>query len=375
MNLKEKRANALAEAQTIAVRAKSVGCDLTANEASVIDQKIAEVQELDKKVAKAAESKDSLDRLAGVGKYEHDSDRRLSPWDNDGTEWPSLDQARPTVFSAKTGGEMIARRLMSATGPGGAKALPTTTAQTVPVMIDADPISKGGRFETVLDIIPAVSIVAPAWTYRRATGRTMAARIVGTGEVKPTSQLEFEDVTNRLGVIVTVAGPISEQTLQDYPALVRFLQGELLLDVRLRLEAEVFSGTGEDIAAADGPGKIVGQHFQGILNTTGALQQEFTGDGLGTLAVAATRLEADGFTVDGIATHPTDWVALATNRNTSGAFDLGGAVDAAARTIWGHRVRLTRGLPEGSAVGVTAGYAAIRPPRPRARRPRRDDQR
>ncbi|MGO2537555.1 MAG: phage major capsid family protein, partial [Brachybacterium tyrofermentans] len=104
-----------------------------------------------------------------------------------------------------------------------------------------------------------------------------------------------------------------------------------------------------------------GEHFGGILITSGVLQQDFTGDGLGSIAVASTRLESDGFTVSGVAMHPNDWVALATTRNTSGAFDLGGAVDAAARTIWGHPVRLTRGLPEGTAVVVTAGSAAIRP--------------
>ncbi|SLM96636.1 Phage major capsid protein  len=360
MNIKKQRADALAEARSIADRAKDSGRELTDGEAALIDQKIAEVEDLDKQIERARKSQDGLDRLAGVGKYER-KDGGLPGWDDDGTAWPALDESVPTIFQAKAGGEMVARQLMSAPGPGGVKALPTATAQTVPVLIDADPVSQGGRFDTVLDIIPAVSTVAPAWTYRRATGRTLAAQIVGTGEVKPTSQLEFEDITNRLGVIATVAGPVSEQTLQDYPALVRFLQGELLLDIRLRLEDEVFSGTGEDITAADDPGKIVGEHFRGILNTSGVLQQDFTGDGLGSIAVASTRLESDGFTVSGVAMHPNDWVALATTRNTSGAFDLGGAVDAAARTIWGHPVRLTRGLPEGTAVVVTAGSAAIRP--------------
>ncbi|WP_299303297.1 phage major capsid protein [uncultured Brachybacterium sp.] len=361
MNLKKQRADALAEAQAVADQAKAAGRDLTANESALIDAKINEVQELDKKLARAAKSMDGIDRLAGVGKYAPKDANGLPGLDDDGTEWPALDQSTPTVFSAKAGGEMVARRLMTAHGPGGVKALPTGTAQTIPVVIDADPVSQGGRFDTILDIIPAVTTLAPAWTYRRATGRTLAAQIVGTGEIKPTSQLEFEDITNRLGVIATVAGPISEQTLQDYPALVRFLQGELLLDIRLRLEDEVFSGDGSDIIAADTPGKVVGAHFQGLLNTTGVLQQEFTGDGLGSLAVAATRLESDGFTVSGIAIHPDDWVALATTRNTSGAFDLNGPVDAAARTIWGHPVRLTRGLPAGTAMVVTAGSAAIRP--------------
>ncbi|TDP78443.1 HK97 family phage major capsid protein [Brachybacterium sp. AG952] len=360
MNLKKQRADALAEAQAIAARAKAAGRDLTDGEVAVIDQKIAEVQELDKQLERAAKSMDAVDRFAEAGAYER-KDGGLAGWADDGTEWPALDQSRPTIFQAKVGGEMVARRLMSATGPGGAKALPTTTAQTVPVVIDADPVSQGGRIDTILDIIPAVTTVAPAWTYRRATSREFAAQIVGTGEVKPTAAIQFEDVRNELGVIATVAGPISEQTLQDYPALVRFIQGELLLDIRLRLEDEVFSGTGSDITAADEPGKIVGQHFRGILNTTGVLQQEFTGDGLGAIAVAATRLESDGFTVDGVAMHPTDWVALTTKRNANGGFDLGGAVDAAARTVWGHRVRLTRGLPEGTAVVVTAGSAAIRP--------------
>ncbi|EYT50577.1 phage major capsid protein [Brachybacterium muris] len=357
MNLKEQRRAALAAARAIASKAKAENRDLTDEEVRQIDAKIAEVAELDRRIEAAAKSAAALDHLAGIG-----PDGSLDPeWDDDGDGWPVVEKNTTTVFSAKQGSELVARRLMTARGTGGAKAVPTNTAQTVPIVVDVDPVGQGGRVDTIFDIIPAVTTASPAWTYRRATTRELNAQIVGTGELKPTSVLEFEDVTNQVGVIATLAGPISEQVLQDYSAMVRFIQAELLLGIRLRLEDEVFSGTGEAINSTSEPTKEVGKHFQGILNTTGVLDQAFTGDGLGTIAVAATRLEADGYSVSGIAIHPNDWVALVTARNTSGTFDLDGPVDAAARTIWGHPVRLTRGLPEGKALAVSHGAAAIRP--------------
>lgn len=348
MNYKQQRQQALTDARQIAEKAKAAGRDLTDGEIAQIDQKVAE---LDKKIAVQEKSDERLAQIAAVNPSEE--------WGGDG-EWPALEKSTSTVFSLKNGGEVVARRLMSARGLGGQKAVPTAVPQTVPIVVDADPVGQGGRFDTILDIIPAVATPTPSWTYRRSTTRELDAQIVGTGELKPTSRLEFEDVTNQLGVIATLAGPISEQVLQDYPALVRFIQNELLLGIRLRLEDEVFSGTGEAITSTEDPGKTVGTHFAGLLNTTGVLAQETTGDGLGTLAVAATRLEADGFTVNGIAIHPDDWVALVTKRNTSGSFDLGGAVDPAARTVWGHPVRLTRGLPAGTALVTSAGSAAVR---------------
>ncbi|MGP9537014.1 phage major capsid protein [Brachybacterium sp. AOP43-C2-M15] len=360
MNLKEQRKQALDEARAIAERAKSAGRDLTDAEVTTIDAKVAEVAELDKKITAAAKSKDGLDRLAGIGKYESKTGG-LDPFDEDGSEWPAVDAPVTTLFSSKHAGELVARGLMTANGPGGQKAVPTSVARTIPIFVDPEPVGEGGRQDSIFDIIPAVTAITPAWTYRRATTRELDARIVGTGEVKPSSVLDFEDVTNKLGVIATLAGPISEQTLQDYRELVRFINTELLLGIRLRLEDEVFSGSGEPINSTDDPTKVVGEHFQGILNTTGVLEQAFTGDGLGSIAVATTRLEADGYTLSGIAIHPDDWVTLTTARNASGAYDLGGPVDPAARTVWGHPVRLTRGLPAGTALAVTAGSAAIRP--------------
>lgn len=360
MNLKEQRVAVLKAARDVAQKALDEGRNLTSVEAAQIDGAVADAEELAARISESAKSRDTLDRIAGVGKYESKSGT-LPGWDDDGNDWPAVDAPATTLFSSKHAGELVARRLMTAHGPGGQKAVPTSVAQTIPVVVDPEPIGEGGRQDSIFDIIPAVTTGTPAWTYRRATTRELDAQIVGTGEVKPSSVLDFEDVTNKLGVIATLAGPISEQTLQDYPALVRFINTELLLGIRLRLEDEVFSGTGEPINSTSDPSKVVGEHFQGILNTTGVLDQAFTGDGLGSIAVAATRLEADGYTLSGIAIHPDDWVALTTARNASGAFDLGGPIDPAARTVWGHPVRLTRGLPAGTALAVTDGSAAIRP--------------
>ena len=101
-------------------------------------------------------------------------------------------------------------------------------------------------------MLPVVPVETPAWTYRRGTVRELNAAVVGTGEVKPGSRIEFEDVTNTLAVIAHVAGPLPESTLIDYPAMVRFVQDEMLLGVRLAVEDEVFAGSGGVITSADG---------------------------------------------------------------------------------------------------------------------------
>lgn len=345
MNLKAMRAAALKAGKDIAAKAKADGRDLTADEVTAIDAKIAEVVDLDQKLAMAAKSKVSIDRLAGVG----DDD------DEDGEGMASR-----LVFGRKGAGRRAAEALMSATaGPMGAKIMPTSVPQTVPLREDALPIAREGRPVTVFDLLPALVSQTPGWYFRQQVGRTFNAGIVGTGEVKPDSEITFRDIENRLAVFAHIAGPISEHTLRDSAALGEFLQSELIYGLRLAVEDEVFNGDGSDIIGEDGT-SVVGKHFAGLLNTTGMLDQPFTTDAVTTIAAGASRLEATGFNVAGVAIHPDDWLTMTTTRHNGGGFDLGGAVDAAARTVWGHQVVVSGGIPSGTAVALSQGSAAIR---------------
>lgn len=352
MNVKQMRADALKAAKDIVDSVQAQGRSFTEAESAKVDAHLAQVEKYDGLLEASAKSKAIADRIAATTLPDGFEDE-------DGDPGTGLQKDGAAIFSIKGVGQSIASRLMSARGPRGAKAMPTHVAQTVPV-VEAEPIHQGGRVDTIFDLLPVRVTETPSWTYRRATRRELAAAVVGTGEVKPTSVIEFEDRIGRLAVIATLAGPLAESTLIDYPAMVRFVEDELLLSIRLAVEDQVFSGTGEAITSSADSTTEVGRHFEGILKTSGVLQQAATGDALGTIATGAMRLEAEGFTVAGIAMHPSDWVALTIKRNASGGFDLGGAVDPAARTIWGHPVRLTRGLPEGTALAIATEAAAIR---------------
>ncbi|MGO1975992.1 phage major capsid protein [Brachybacterium tyrofermentans] len=341
MNLKKQRADALADAQAIAERARADGRDLTDDEAAQIDQKVAEVQELDKKLAKAAEDTARLARFAADDEDVAGAASRL-------------------IFGRKSAGRHAAEALMSAaTGPMGRKVMPTSVPQTIPLREDALPIPREGRPVTVFDLLPALVSETPGWYFRQQVGRTFNAGIVGTGEVKPDSEITFRNIENRLAVFAHIAGPIPEHTLRDSVALGEFLQSELIYGLRLAVEDEVFTGDGTDIIGED-ESSVVGKHFSGLLNTSGVLDQPFTSDAVTTIAAGANRLEATGFTVSGIAVHPDDWLTMTTTRNASGGFDLGGAVDAAARTVWGHQIVVSGGVPSGTAVALSDGCAAIR---------------
>lgn len=343
MNLKDKRADALAEAKVIAEQATAAGRDLTDGEAALIDQKISEVEDLDKQLARAAESKKRIDEFAGTGDDE----------DGGGT-------ASRLIFGRKGAGRRAAEALMSATtGPMGSKVMPTSVPQTVPLREDALPIAREGRPVTVFDLLPALVSQTPGWYFRQQVGRTFNAGIVGTGQVKPDSEITFRDIENRLAVFAHIAGPIPEHTLRDSAALGEFLQSELIYGLRLAVEDEVFTGDGSDIIGEDGT-SVVGKHFAGLLNTSGVLDQPFTTDAVTTIAAGAGRLEASGFNVSGVAVHPDDWLTMTTTRHAGGGFDLGGAVDAAARTVWGHQVVISGGIPSGTAVALSDGCAAIR---------------
>lgn len=353
MNLKEQRAAALKAAQDVVSKAQTAGRDLTDNEMTTVEAKMTEVKDLDAKILKAADSRALMDRIAASDRA---YDENGEPLDLD----TGAKAAGLTIFQMKHAGRDLARRLMSTTGPGGVKAMPTDRVQTVPDVVDYEPIVDGRRQPSVFDLFDLRPTTSPSWTFRKAVRKDVAAAMVGTGQVKPTSQIDFVEVTNQLAVFANVGGPLPEPTLWDYPALASFLSSELLYGLQIALEDEVFSGNGGNITDATDTEKVVGKHFTGLLNASGVLDQPFSVDGVTTLAIAVQRLESDGHDVAGIALNPQDWLALTTKRNASGEFDLGGAIDAPARTIWGKGVRLTRGLPQGTSVVIAREAAALR---------------
>ncbi|BBY60219.1 phage major capsid protein [Mycolicibacterium sarraceniae] len=198
---------------------------------------------------------------------------------------------------------------------------------------------------SLLDVLPA-RIVPPSYTFIRQSTRTNNAAPVAVAGTKPTTVLGITSVENRLRVVAHVSEQLDHYMLSDAPNLEKFVSDEMLYGLRKAVETEVISGDG------------TGEHFTGILNTSGVVTQAFATNALTSIRKALTALSVSDYAPAAIVLSAGDWEAIELLAVTSGATDVQGApIDPTARRLWGVPVVLNQGL--GAKTGLVLGEGSV----------------
>lgn len=327
MNKKQQLEKLQAELVAIKGAAENERRDFTPDEMKTIEAKAAEAMRLKEHIAGAEKSAALLSSLS------------------DG----------PTV----EGG----RAFLSLSGPGLKRAASVATAQVLECrgiknlvpdgasvvgtpLEPASPIEMGRIPTAVTEVLPVTERDHPQWQYLRQVGFDNQAAVVAPGGEKPTTTIELETVTGSLVVIAHLSEGIDKYLLADNDSLRAFVQGQLLYGLGREVEQQVLNGDGQD-------GNLLG-----LRNVSGVLSQAPGPDALTTLRLALTKLESLGHEPSLFVLNVHDWAAIETARNASGAFDLGSAVDRAARRAWGIPVVASVDVPEGEALALDAETAA-----------------
>jgi HK97 family phage major capsid protein len=334
MNIREKRAHALKAAQDIISGAKSAGRDLNDTEAAEVQNRITEIKGYDADILRIESQGSILKGIADLaGPQGSDS--------GDGNQYLDLG-------SKAHAGNLL--KAMKSTSPDGSKALvPNGSVVVGTPLIDTTPVTLGRPLRSFLQEIPAVERPA-AYSYLAQSVRTENAGVVPSGEVKPTSVLSLGKKDGKLSVIATIGEPMDKFVLQDEEALRTWVGEELSQAVLTALENQVLNGDG------------TGDNLTGLANTSGV--QTFTSDAGNTdklveMRKALTKLETAGEIPSQFILSPGDWEAITIKRNSSGEFDMGGAIDAEKRTAWGVPVSLSNSLPANSYYLLGEGAAVI----------------
>jgi HK97 family phage major capsid protein len=148
----------------------------------------------------------------------------------------------------------------------GTKAL-ASGVQTTSIVMLPDVVPSGRPATSVLDLLPA-RVVEPSYRFLRQSARNLAAAPVAAGDTKPISVISVVGVQNRLRTVAHISEQINHYLLSDNDNLARWVGDEMLWGLRTSVENEVLNGDG------------VGEHFTGILNTSGILSQSFATDAL-----------------------------------------------------------------------------------------------
>lgn len=313
------------------------GRDLTADEAERVDTATTAAKSLDAQIIKAK------DDLAVIGAAKGLADEIGKPLRKG--EYPDAADTGHLAFTGKHA-KALAAEVVKAwpRQAGGTKAL-AAGQQTTSTIVLPEIVELGRPVVSVLDVLPA-RIVPPSYTFMRQSTRTNAAAPVSVGGTKPTSTYGITSVENRLRVVAHVSEQLDHYMLSDAPNLEKFVADEMLYGLRKAVETEVISGDG------------TGEHFTGILSTSGIVVQAFATNALTSIRKALTTLQISDYAPGVIVLSAGDWEAIELLNATSGATDVQGVpIDPVARRLWGVPVVLNQGL--GAKTGLVIGDGAV----------------
>lgn len=333
MDLKEQRAEKLANARTIVDGAKALGRDLTEQESTTVSALVDECNALDAKIKKVDESQAVVAELGRMGRLLH----------GDGDDEPGvkrrMDVADLTDTPRVVGQFMkSARQTAEYHGVQGKSLVPSgviTVAGQVSDLVTLTQIPN-----LILPLIPVQTIAFPTFVYLAQTVRTNAAAPVALGAVKPTSVLSLAQVNGQTETIAHLSEAIQNQWLADEQQLQTFVRDEMTYGLVRALEAQCLNGTGTS------------PQLRGILQTSGLGTTAFAVDKLATIRAALTSLEVLGEAPNAIVMHPADWAAVEQLRDLQSRFVLTDLPQASPK-------RELFGLPVVSSVGMAVGTALV----------------
>lgn len=337
--LRQEMTQHLNDARAVLTLAEQAGRALTPAEQAKADQHLAAARELRPRVEQAKADQSTRAAMAELG-------NAIGLGEPAGTtdDAPGAGQGgvRKSRYASPRGTSSWVKStvdtLRRVTEASGTKAL-ISGALTV-----AAPIATGGMVlypehpTRVLDlIVDRVPMDGNVFTYLRQTARVDGAEPVADGAVKPTSVYTVTEEEDRARVIAHLSEPVTERLFADYSDLEAFLRLEMEAGVLRALEREIVNGSG------------TGEHFTGLLNTSGVLAQPYVTSPWVSIRKGLTALEVADEQPTAIVVHPRDAEAFDLAREgADGGWLLASAPD-----------NITTGLPLVRSVAVPVGTAVL----------------
>lgn len=203
---------------------------------------------------------------------------------------------------------------------------------------------------TVADLLGQGQTDKGSITYPQQTTYVNATAATAEGAAKPEVTFVFTE-TN--APVRKIAGwtKISEEVLEDFPAVKSVIDQQLPFMVQQTEEAELLSGDG------------TGQHLTGLLNTSGIQTQTKAAatpaaTNVNAIYNAITKIRVNSFLEpDGIIVHPNDWQIMRLSVDQNGQYYAGGPFTGAYGNpgmvidrLWGLPVVVTTAITQGTAL-------------------------
>lgn len=242
-------------------------------------------------------------------------------------------EGRPVSFKAKNLGRMIVSKADPAAIGQDLVGSPLLTPVRLPGLTDIT----YRQPTTILDLITRGTTAAPFVQYRKLVAITNAAAVVPERGLKPLSTLTT-DLGQSTAYTFADGFKVTNQELADDGIIASLLNSVLRKNLALLVEDKVLNGSGTN-------------EPEGILNTTGVLQQDFDTDAITTLRKAITLLRTTSFAdVEAIVINPEDDEAFDLAKDLQGRFYGNGPFSVGPTTLWGIPRVTSKKIPVGTAV-------------------------
>ncbi|MHB0844749.1 phage major capsid protein [Stutzerimonas nitrititolerans] len=214
------------------------------------------------------------------------------------------------------------------------------------VVPNYDPtIQPGIRQELrIRDLLTAIPVSGQSYSYFRELLHTRGAAPVAEGALKPTSNVTFETVTDRIKKIA-VWMPVTDEALDDVPQLFGYIQELLRYDLKLEEEAQILKGDG------------TGENLNGLM--TQATTYDATLTKAGDTAIDIMRRgiyqvrKQSKLSADGLVMTELDWMNIELQKDGENRYLFANLQGLVTPVLWGRPVITSDSMDEGD--GATGG--------------------
>ncbi|WP_313135572.1 phage major capsid protein [Stutzerimonas nitrititolerans] len=208
------------------------------------------------------------------------------------------------------------------------------------VVPNYDPtIQPGIRQELrIRDLLTTIPVSGQSYSYFKELLHTRGAAPVAEGALKPTSNVTFETVTDRVKKIA-VWMPVTDEALDDVPQLLGYIQELLRYDLKLEEEAQILKGDG------------TGENLNGLMTQATTYDAALTKAGDTAIDIMRRAIyqvrKQSKLSSDGLVMTELDWMNIELQKDGENRYLFANLQGLVTPVLWGRPVITSDSVDEG----------------------------